>query len=62
MIIKVKTGYRGVSTKERYIAEGEYNSNDPLLYGQAQFLIDSGRAIVLQPDEPETPQPPKKAK
>ncbi len=66
MIIKVHTGYRGVKTKEQFIATGEYSSDDPVLHGQAEFLVNSGRAIVLVPDEPKTPpqalKAPQKAK
>ncbi len=66
MIIKVHTGYRGVATKEQFIATGEYSSDDTILHGQAEFLVNSGRAVVLVPDEPKTPpqapQAPKKAK
>lgn len=60
MRIKVTTGYRGVSTKEQYIAIGEYDSNDPILCGQAQFLVDTGRAVITQADAPKPPETPLK--
>ena len=46
-MISVTVGYRGKSTGERYIAPGIYAVNDPDLYGQAEFLVASGRAEFL---------------
>lgn len=42
--IKVIRGYRGVRTQEQFIPPGVYDADDPKLFGNAQHLVDLGRA------------------
>lgn len=47
--IRVVDAYRSVSTTHgELIAEGEYDFTDPRLFGLGKFLVDSGRANVIQ--------------
>lgn len=48
MKIRVTDGYRGVQrTKGQFIAPGDYDADDPLLLGQSEFLLATGRAVQL---------------
>ncbi len=51
MRIKILNNYGGKLTGERRILPGEYEDNDPALFGvSAQYLIDNGHAIKVLPD------------
>lgn len=45
--IRVVSGYSGQRISGRYIAEGDYDLDDPLLLGESAFLLESGRAVEL---------------
>jgi hypothetical protein len=40
----VTRGYRGKDTGNRYIAPGDYNEDDPALFGLGESLVELGRA------------------
>lgn len=46
MRIEVKNNYGGSLTKERRILPGEYDSEDPALFGLADYLLEHGHAIT----------------
>ena len=52
--IEVRTGYRGRTTNEQYIAPGVYALDDATLFGQGEFLIKSKRAAWARKPEPVT--------
>ncbi len=39
--------YRGNKTGGELVKRGEYDSDDPRVYGLAQYLVDNGHARVL---------------
>ncbi len=45
--IRVLVNYGGFNTQERRILPGEYEVNDPALFGAADYLIQNGQAVVL---------------
>lgn len=55
MAIQVTTNYRGRRTQEQLIAPGIYFREDPALFGLADFLVETGRAIEIKggPQVPE---------
>lgn len=48
MAIEVKQTYRGRKTREQPIHPGIYFREDPALFGLADFLIETGRAIEIK--------------
>lgn len=46
--IQVLQDFRGKFTGERLIAQGVYTFDDPALYGQGQWLIDNGYALLIE--------------
>lgn len=48
MAIEVKQTYRGRKTRELPIHPGVYFRDDPLLFGLADFLVETGRAIEIK--------------
>lgn len=58
MAIQVTQNYRGRRTQEQLIAPGIYFREDPALFGLADFLIETGRAIEIKggPQLPEDEQ------
>jgi hypothetical protein len=55
MRIKVLDSYRGRPSKELEIQPGEYDADDPRLFGLADYLVTNGHAIVLPTIEETTP-------
>lgn len=53
MRIKVLTIYRGRPSKEQEIQPGEYDADDPRLFGLAAYLVKNGHAVVVS--DPEKP-------
>lgn len=49
--IQVTVNYRGHSTQSALISPGVYEKRDPRLFGQANFLVDSGRAHWVAPED-----------
>jgi len=47
MHILLKRSFSGRLTAERWIMAGEYDADDPALFGLAQYLVDNGFADVL---------------
>lgn len=47
MKIKMLKNFGGVLTNEKRIVEGVYDSEDPRLFGIAQYLVDNGHAIFV---------------
>lgn len=45
--VLVTIGYRGRATNEQFIEPGEYDENAVALYGLADFLVGTGRAVYL---------------
>lgn len=52
MRIKVLHSYRGRLTKELEIQPGEYDADDPRLFGLADYLVKNGHAVVVAATEP----------
>lgn len=52
MKIKMLENYGGVRTNERRILPGVYDSNDARLFGLTEFLLQTGKAIIVSTDEP----------
>lgn len=52
MRIRVLMNYGGFNTQERRIVPGEYDVNDPALFGAADYLVQHGHAVPVesQPD------------
>lgn len=48
MAIEVKQTYRGRKTRELPIHPGVYFRDDPLLFGLADFLVETGRAVEIK--------------
>jgi hypothetical protein len=48
MKIRVVTAYRGVKTAGHTIQPGVYFDTDGTLYGLADWLVQTGRAVVVQ--------------
>jgi hypothetical protein len=56
MRILVKRNYGGRPTRERRILPGEYDSNDPALFGVADYLLENGFAVAVNlSDDAQTP-------
>lgn len=54
MRIYVNHDYRGARTGLQIIPKGEYDADDPQLYGLAQYLVENGHARVTEDDPPQT--------
>jgi len=48
-----QAGYCGANSRERVIHPGEYEHDDPALFGLAAFLVENLRAEWLVADDPE---------
>lgn len=59
MRIKVLINYGGFNTNEKRILPGEYDADDPCVFGIADYLVENGHAVVTQADPP---KPARKAK
>lgn len=57
--IRVTVPYAGfITTSGQTIQNGEYSVDDPRLHGQAEFMVNTGRAIVTASyAEPALPEP-----
>lgn len=53
MRIFIKDPYIGHDTQSRRVWPGEYDLNDPLLFGVGQSLLDTGYAVVVEGDAPQ---------
>jgi hypothetical protein len=47
MKIKMLKNFGGVLTNEKRIVEGVYESDDPSLFGIADYLVDNGHAVIV---------------
>lgn len=58
MRIRVLINYGGVNTNERRIAPGEYDTDDPALFGIADYLLKHGHAqwVASEPGVALTPE------
>ncbi len=61
MRIQVKRSFSGRLTAERWIVAGEYDVDDPALFGLAQYLVDNGFADVVDGAVVNTPPAPVEA-
>lgn len=52
MRILVLHDYRGVKTAQELIRKGEYDAEDPRVYGIAAYLVDNGHARVIAAEMP----------
>jgi hypothetical protein len=43
--IRLRYGYRGKYTQERFIPAGEYQRDNPVLCGLAEYLVENGHAV-----------------
>lgn len=50
MKIRLQSGYRGRPSGEQYIVPGEYDGADPALFGLADYLVETGHAVVTEHD------------
>lgn len=55
MKIKVVVYFQGHMTDEQIIAPGVYDMNDPALFGCGAYLVERGKAVVLDVIESENP-------
>lgn len=46
-MIRVLHDYGGANTRERRIEPGDYASDDPALFGLAEYLVENNHAIVI---------------
>ena len=53
MKIRVLTNFGGVLTNEKRIVEGVYDSEDPKLFGIADYLVKHLHAVVVVEDNSE---------
>lgn len=58
MRIQVKRSFSGRITGEQWIVAGEYDADDPALFGCAAYLVENGFAVAVGgvvDDEPDAP-------
>lgn len=53
MKIKLLLNYGGWNTNERRILPGVYDSDDPALFGLADYLVENKHAVVVEDETPE---------
>ncbi len=56
MKIEVLENYGGQRTQERRVLPGVYNVDDPALFGVGEYLLEVGKAIVIEADTPALPE------
>lgn len=66
MRIRMLDNFRGRLTNENLIPPGEYDADDPFLYGIAEYLVNEGWAVVIEDApapvvEPDTAEEPVEA-
>lgn len=57
MRIQVKRSFSGRITGEQWIAAGEYDVDDPALFGLAAYLVENGFAAVVDGAGGDEPTP-----
>ena len=62
MRIQLTADYRGVLTEERFYLAGDYEAGDVMPPAHAKALVDAGRAVAIEADEPKEAEPVKVAK
>lgn len=52
MKIEVLENYGGQRTQERRVLPGVYDVDDPALFGVGEYLLEVGKAVVIEADAP----------
>lgn len=51
--IYLRYGYGGWNTNEKRISAGEYDVDDPLLMGIAEYLVETKHAVIIESEHTE---------